>query len=682
MSKLPRPSQLKPPVLLLPLALLLLGDVPAASPATPANANQRELTVVVVDAHADPSQPVQGVRVSLTFVAGAEKVVDARDATNRSGQALLFVSAEAAQRGDLRIEVTGASELVVFEPADGELNGLPGTVTIKLVPKGSPVLLGPAQIEAMLHRLSLQNKHLEQANREAKGELAAAESQKPDDLSAAMKQWAAANGFAQEEADKQVQQWAQDIQQRKDQATADQQALAELALKHYGAAAQLFDKAADDIGESLDDEEKRFLENRKKQVLDYVDKKFQSANTYALNLQYHQATQILEQTRDRAAAEHAHYPEDAALRSIWLEAIDRVAEAQVAEGEIAPAADSRALLAGSIDSFRSLLHEYAAPDERQSWAGTQSNLGVALQELGGRSSGTQATELLAQAVEAEQASLQVWTKANTPTQWAATQNDLAVTLLKQSEKSSGSQAAELLAQAAASSRAALQIFTKTDSPVYWGQVENNLGTALLRQALQSRGAEATDLSAQAAEAFRAALGVENKAEMPKDWATTQTNLGTVLIVQSRWESGAEATELRSQGIAAFQAALEVFSNSEMSQARATAQFDLGTALLDAGERGSGTQSTELLAQAVEAFKGLTDWRYQRGLAPLLGDGPEQSRQRLASPGRAHQRRALAGVVGPGDASLQLGDGGLYQDGYAPGLGQCDGQCRFDFQRSG
>jgi tetratricopeptide (TPR) repeat protein len=583
------------------LILVLQFAVPAAWPAPPQSAAQRELTVVVVNAHTEPSQPVQGVRVSLTFVAGAEKVVDARDATNRTGQALLLVSPEAAQRGDLRIEVTGASELVVFEPADGQLNGLPETVTVKLIPKGSPALLGPAQIEAMLHRLSLQNKHLEQANREVKGELAA-QSQKPDDLTAAMREWATANGFAAEDADQQVHQWAEEIQQRKEQATADQQALAELALRHYGAAAQLFNKAADDIGESMDEDEKRFLDNRRKQLRDLVDKKFQSANTYELNLQFHQATQILDQTRDRAAAEHGRYPEDVAMRSIWLETISRAASARVAEGEIAPAAESRALLSTSVDDFRNLLHEYAAPEAQQSWAGMQSDLGVTLLDLAERSNGAQQTELLAQAVEAHRAALQARSKVDTPMEWAATQVNLAAALLRQGEVSPGAQATGLLAQAAAAYRAALQVFTKADTPHEWAMTQSGLGVILERQAERNSGTPGADLLAQAVEAYRAALEVETKAELPKDWASTQLNLGAVLTRQSERASGAQATELLSQGIAAFRAALEVFANADMPQVRARVQFDLGTALIDLGQRSDGAQGTETLAQAVEALK--------------------------------------------------------------------------------
>ena len=170
------------------LALCLL--VPTPWTKAQKNSSPTELIVAVVNAHVEPSQPVEGVRVSLNFVAGSEKVVDARDATNRAGQALLFVSPEATQRGDLRVEVTGTSNLVIYQPADGQVTVPPNSVTIKLLPKGSPALLGPAQIEAMLRRLSLENKHLEQENRTAKETLAPAQGKNPDELTAAMTEWA------------------------------------------------------------------------------------------------------------------------------------------------------------------------------------------------------------------------------------------------------------------------------------------------------------------------------------------------------------------------------------------------------------------------------------------------------------------------------------------------------------
>jgi tetratricopeptide (TPR) repeat protein len=594
------------------LVLLVLGA--SAAWLTPEQSQaQRELTVVVVNAHADPSQPIQGARVSLSFVAGSEKVVDARDATNRAGQALLLVSQEAAQRGDLRVEITGAGDLVVLQPADGQLNGLPATVSVRLLPKGSPALLGPAQIEAMLHRLSLQNQHLEQENREVKGALAAAKSQKPDDLTVAMTVWAKANGFAIADADKQVQEWAEEIQKRKEQATADEKALAELALKHYGVAAALFNQSATDIGESMDEDEKKFLEDRRKKLSDLVHKSYQSSNAYRLNLQYHQATQVLEQARDRAAAEHGRYPEDAALRSIWLEVLGRAADARVNEGAFGKAGGSLALMAQSVKDYEDLLREWSGPADRRYRAMAQTNLGNALLEQGERSGGAQAAALFAQAVEAYRAALEVHSKAETPKDWATTQNSFGVALMNQGERSRGAQATNLLAQAVEAYRAALEVYTKADLPQNWAGTENNLGVALWNQGERSGGAQATNLLAQAVEAYRAALEVYTKADTPQDWAMTETDLGVALSDQGERSGEAQAAELFAQAVKAYRAALEVRTKAELPQDWALTQNNLGSALLEEGERSSGAQAMELFAQAVEAYRAALEVRTKADL---------------------------------------------------------------------
>ena len=518
--------------------------------------------MVVVNAHADPSKPVEGVRVSLSFVAGAEKVVDSRDATNRSGQALLLVSPEAVQRGNLRIEITGVTGLVVFEPADGQLNGLPATITIKMLPQGSLALLGPTQIEAMLHRLSLQNKHLEQENRVVKGELAAAQGQKPDDLAQAMTEWATANGFAAADADKRIQEWAKEIQTRKDQATAEQQELAELALKHYAVAAPMFHKDATDRFAALREKQQRDREEDRKEFQAAVDKQYQSANAYQLASQYHQATQVLEDTRDEAAEQHRISPEDPAYRSIWLDTVLRLADARKAEGASGKASESAALLAQSIKDYRELLKERSAQAERQDWARAQTNLGLALSDQGERSSGSEATSLFAQAVEAYRAALGVYTKADLPQYWAATQNNLGIALSDQGERSSGSEATSLFAQAVEAYRAALEVYTKADLPQDWARTQNNLGIALKDQGTRSSGAEATKLLAQSVEAYRAVLEVYTKADLPQDWAMTQSNLGIALRVQGERSSGAEATELLSAAASAFESVLEVSPTSQ------------------------------------------------------------------------------------------------------------------------
>jgi hypothetical protein len=580
--------------------LALIGCLSAAM-AWPQGSPQKELTVVVVNAHADPSQPVQGVRVSLSFVAGSEKVVDSRDATNRSGQALLRVSSEAALRDDLRVEISGVNDLVVFQPADGQLSGLPSSVTVRLLPKGSMLLLGPPQIEAMLQRMSIQNRAKNQEIHALKAELAAAQSQKPDDLTAAMTEWAKANGFEVAEVDKQVQQWAADIQNRKDQATANEKALAELALKHYGVAAQLFDQAADDDEKAMQESKQKFLEQDRTMLRALVDKKFQSANAYQLNLQFHQATLTLTQARDRAAAEHGQYPDDAALRSIWLDAVLRLANARRDEGEVGQAGDSAALLTQSIKDLQGLLLERSAPADRQDWAATQTNLGIALWEQGMRGSGVQATDSFAQAVKAFRGALEVQTKAEQPKDWAMTQNNLGNALQNQGMRSIGKQATDLLGQAVLAYRSALEVRTKSGMPEQWAGTENNLGVTLMEQGEQSSGAQATDLLKQAVEAFRAGLEVQTKESDPQDWSRTETNLGIALVDQAVRGSSAKAADLISQAVLAYNAALQVRSKAALPQDWASTQNNLGIALMNEGARMQGAKATDLLVQSVAAF---------------------------------------------------------------------------------
>ncbi len=609
------------------LALALCLVAPAAWPQRPP---QRELKVDVVNAHADPSLPVQGVRVSLSFVAGSEKIVDARDATNRAGQALLLVSPEAAQRGDLRVEITGTTELVVFQPADGQLSGLPANVTIRLLPKGSVLLLGPPQIEAMLQRMSIQNRAKNQEIHALKAELAAAQSQKPDDLTAAMTDWAKANGFAEADVDKQVQLWAEDIQRRKDQATANERALAELALKHYGVAAQLFDQAADDDEKAMEESKQRFLEEDRKMLRALVDKKFQSANAYQLNLQFHQATLTLTQARDKAAAEHGQYPDDAALRSIWLDAVLRLASARRDEGEVGEAGASSALLAQSIKDYEGLLQERSGPAERQDWAKAQIDLGIALLDEGVRSNGAQATDFLARAVQAYQAALGVYTKAAQPKDWARTESNLGNALDNQGKRSSGAHTAELFAQAVEAYRACLEVRTKADMPQEWATTQSNLGNTLLDQAERYSAEQATDLLAQAVQAFRHALEVETKADDPQGWANSQNSLGIALSDQAQRSTGPQVMDLSAQAEQAFKAALEVYTRAGTPQDWAMVQHNLGAILAARGAHSSGTQAIEFFTQAVQAFRTAQevrtrtdlpqDWaRTQINLAASLAD---------------------------------------------------------------
>jgi hypothetical protein len=139
------------------------------------------VTVTVVNAHVQTAEPVQGVRVSLSYLDGSTRIADSRDVTNRQGEAWLQVSLEAQERGEMQIEVTGASDLVIFQPAEGLLSALPAKISIQMLPKGSPALKDPAQIEAMLYSYS---------RRVQKLEAAVAQAQQQPDFARALQEWA------------------------------------------------------------------------------------------------------------------------------------------------------------------------------------------------------------------------------------------------------------------------------------------------------------------------------------------------------------------------------------------------------------------------------------------------------------------------------------------------------------
>jgi hypothetical protein len=126
----------------------------AAAAQTPAP--QLSVTVIVTNAIAQPPQPVKAAHASLTHLISAQLAVDAQGPTNPRGEAQLLLSQSAAKNGDLRIVISGISNLVIYQPADEQLPSLKSPIRVVLLPTGSLALLGPAQIQAYLRRLLLQ----------------------------------------------------------------------------------------------------------------------------------------------------------------------------------------------------------------------------------------------------------------------------------------------------------------------------------------------------------------------------------------------------------------------------------------------------------------------------------------------------------------------------------------------
>ncbi|MBV9812436.1 MAG: tetratricopeptide repeat protein [Acetobacteraceae bacterium] len=187
-------------------------------------------------------------------------------------------------------------------------------------------------------------------------------------------------------------------------------------------------------------------------------------------------------------------------------------------------------------------------DRPLGWAGTQNNLGTALQMLGGRESGTARLE---EAVAAYRAALEEWTRERVPLDWAMTQNNLGNALARLGERESGTARLE---EAVAAYRDALEERTRERVPLDWATTQNNLGNALAR--LGEREGSTARLE-EAVAAYRAALEERTRKRVPLQWAMTQMNLGATL--RALGESGTARLE---QAVAAYSAALEIFVEAQ------------------------------------------------------------------------------------------------------------------------
>ncbi len=205
-----------------PVLLLLAMGCTALAAAAQATAPQLSVTVIVVNANSQPPQPVKAARVSLTHLISTQVAVDAQGPTNPRGEAQLVLSQSAAKNGDLRIVISGVSNLVIYDPADGQTRSLKSPIRVVLLPTGSLALLGPAQIQAYLRRLLLQVNSLQKQVSALKTEAAQGQSQQQY-LSSALADFAQAMGFHHDQVNQQVAIWAQNIKLQSAQATTAEQ---------------------------------------------------------------------------------------------------------------------------------------------------------------------------------------------------------------------------------------------------------------------------------------------------------------------------------------------------------------------------------------------------------------------------------------------------------------------------
>ncbi len=623
----------------------------------------QEIVVTVVNKQYTPARPVPDVRVALTYFDGSGKITDARRQTNRQGQTELSVWPEAQESGDLRIEVSGAEGLAVFEPREGLVNAIKPNLTIVLLPKGSPAWLEPAQLEAMLNRLSrlnLQNQRLTTS-------LAKMESQKLDFFDLSLHDWADSKGLAYNEVDKKIRAWADQVLADKDNASLTKQAEAELGLRHYEKAALLFQNVTKRNIQALDEEEANYLEGRRKKLRDTILSATQAATSFQLSKQFHEATDILDQALKKAAAEHQHFPDDAALKDVWLSTrllselvrfleakADLTADVQLSISLLVSIAEDAKLLqaqldksrdpdkwaytqvilsgtylllselsstqeaAGmrmqAVDAIRALQTGYSRERDPRTWASFQVFAGLvfgvqaARNTTDARGTPAEAAALLEDSAAAFRAALGVYTEAENPMDWASAQEQLAGILSTQGFFATGKRATDLMAQALATNRQVVKFFNKNEHPKEWARAMQSQGMTLQGYSLllsHQHGADSNqqskELLAEAVSSFRLALEVFTQQNDPEKWANTQSTLAHALKDLAGLTNGNEANELLTQSVEAYRAEQKVFTKTAFPQRWARTQTNLGDALAQQGELPGSPKSSELLDEAVTAY---------------------------------------------------------------------------------
>ena len=392
----------------------------------------RLLPVTVLDVHVDPPRPVPHARLQIGALNGTLIVSQGKLLTNDRGMVSVPINAETIGGGKLviSIEPADAPMLVIFEPAAGVVEALPENLTVKLLPKGSPVLLGPAQIEALIFKYTQNTNFLRAQNASLRAELSESErkleaaNQAKQELDEAQAEWAQQYGFSADEVRQKVAAWAADIRAQQVKATLRQRMLAAFVSGDYAEAARLAQQGEAESDNELDNEQEAYLKTLRRSLRDRLEFAGTEARAQQAQLRYDLGTAAFNAASKRAIDAHTKFPEDAELRGLWIRAAIEDAYSECEEAEGTDPAKSQALLQSAVNMLRSLLSDLRLPAEGPQWASTKINLGVALMNQSERLSGEESLHVLGEAVEAYRQALQVYTRETVPQEWAGTQNNL------------------------------------------------------------------------------------------------------------------------------------------------------------------------------------------------------------------------------------------------------------------
>ena len=533
--------------------------------------------VVRLDRHGRLVGPVRNTKVTILETGNA-------DVTNNSGAFRIPLPSAFRTGDEVEFEIDYKDHAVL--PYNKKAR-IPSEITkeilkITLVPIGSPLLLSPDALVALIRSFATQPKRVEPTARTDEGE------GKTFDLRQFLTEWAQKNGFGIEQVQDSVSDWIAGIEQSSKD--FEQLGLAALAKKEFGRAGEYFRKSAErhrDNFEALKEKEEQ--EQRKT-----VDSYILEGNAYYDGYEFDTALVAYENALRFAPREKNP--------TAWAQCQNRIGNALVNVAIRTSGEKIHKSLGRAISAYRLALEVRTRSALPQDWAATQNNLAIALWSLASRSSGAESQQYLKEAISSYRAALEVRTRSALPQDWAATQNNLAGALWSLASQSSGAESQQYLKEAISSYRAALEVRTRSALPQDWAMTQSNLAIALNELASRSSGAESQQYLKEAISSCRAALEVYTHDALPRDWAATQSILAAALSNVALRISGAESQQYLKDAISSYRAALKVYTPSASPQQWAATQNNLATALSNVALRISGAESQQYLKEAISSCR--------------------------------------------------------------------------------
>ncbi|MEO1432426.1 MAG: CHAT domain-containing protein [Cyanobacteria bacterium J06633_8] len=241
----------------------------------------------------------------------------------------------------------------------------------------------------------------------------------------------------------------------------------------------------------------------------------------------------------------------------------------------------------AISSFQAALQVLTQQAFPQQWAMTQNNLANAYSD---RIKGDKASNI-ENAISCFQAALQVVTQQAFPYEWAMTQHNLGNAY---SNRIKGDKASNI-ENAISCYNGALQVRIQQAFPLDWAQTQNNLAAAYR---IRIKGDKASNIEL-AISAYNAALQVVTQQAFPQDWAMTQNNLG--LAYWSRIK-GDIASNIEN-AIFCYSAALQIYTQEAFPQQNAATLENLGILYQDEGRFNAAYNTYESAIATVELLRG-------------------------------------------------------------------------------